>query len=259
MKAIWSGSIGFGLVNIPVKLFSAIQDSRLNLDMLDSRSGSPIKYKRISEKSGKEIPWDEIKKGYYLKEAYVILDDADFDAASPKKSKVIEIESFVNEAEIDNIYFETPYFLEPAKGGEKAYMLLLKSLEKTKKVGLSRFVMRTQEHLAIIRPRENYLMLQQLRFEEELRSPKEIKIPSGIRLSAKEMTMGVELIKQHSGKFDISKFEDEYKKELMKIIKSKAGGKKITQKKLEVVYTKKDDLVEQLKASLSKTSKKRAS
>lgn len=259
MKAIWSGSIGFGLVNIPVKLFPAVQDSRLSLDMLDSHSGSPIKYKRVSEKSGKEIPWAQIKKGYYLKEAYVMLDDADFEAASPKKSKVIEIESFVNDTDIDDIYFETPYFLEPAKGGEKAYQLLLKSLEKTKKVGLSRFVMRTQEHLSIIRPKENYLMLQQLRFEEELRSADEIKIPKGIQLSAKEMTMAVELIKKHSGKFDISKYQDEYKKELMKIIRSKASGKKIARKKLEVVYTKKDDLVEQLKASLSKTSKKRAS
>jgi len=119
--------------------------------------------------------------------------------------------------------------------------------------------MRTQEHLSIIRPKENYLMLQQLRFEEELRSADEIKIPKGIQLSAKEMTMAVELIKKHSGKFDISKYQDEYKKELMKIIRSKASGKKIARKKLEVVYTKKDDLVEQLKASLSKTSKKRAS
>ncbi|MBK9982242.1 MAG: Ku protein [Saprospiraceae bacterium] len=259
MKAIWTGSIGFGLVNIPVKVYSAVQDSRLELDMLDAKTHSPIHYKRVSEKSGKEIPWEQIKKGFLLKEEYVILDDSDFEAASPKKTKIIEIEAFVDEHEIDSIYFENPYFLEPAKGGEKAYQLLLKALEKTKKVGLSRFVMRSQEHLSVIRPRENYLLLQQLRFEEELKSPSEIKVPSDVRIAPKELTMALELIKQYSASFDISQYEDEYKKELMKIIKRKATGKKIPQKKLEVVYTKKDDLIDQLKASLNKTSKKRAS
>ncbi len=261
MKAIWSGSIGFGLVNIPVKLFSAIQDSRLELDMLDSRTQSPIKFKRVSEKTGKEVPWAEISKGFLYKDGYVILEPSDFEAASPKKTKIIEIEAFVEEQEIDDIYFESPYFIEPAKGGEKAYQLLFKALEKTKKVGLSRFVMRTQEHLSVIRPKENYLLLQQLRFEEELRSPAELKVPQGITISAKEMTMALELIKQYSGKFDMSQYEDEYKKELMKIIKIKATGKKIPAKKMEVVYTQKDDLFDQLKASLSKpaAAKKRAS
>lgn len=259
MRSIWSGSIGFGLVNIPVKVYSAVQDSRLELDMLDGKSHSRIHFKRVSEKTGKEIPWEQIKKGFLYKDEYVILDDADFEAASPKKTKIIEIEAFVEEQEIDNIYFENPYFLEPAKGGEKAYQLLFKALEKTKKVGLSRFVMRSQEHLSVIRPRDHYLILQQLRFEEEIRSPSEIKVPDGVRISPKEMTMALELIKQYTDKFDISQYEDEYKKELMKIIKNKATGKKIAVKKMEVVYTKKDDLMDQLKASLSKPSKKRAS
>ncbi len=259
MKAIWSGSIGFGLVNIPVKVYSAVQDSRLELDMLDSKTHSPIHYKRVSEKSGREVPWEQITKGFLYKDEYVILDAADFEAASPKKAKMIEIEAFVDSQEIDDIYFETPYFLEPAKGGEKAYQLLLKSLEKTKKVGLSRFVMRSQEHLSVIRPKENYLLLQQLRFEEELRSPGEIKVPDGIRISSKEMTMATELIRQYTAAFDISNYADEYKKELMKIIRSKALGKKIPQKKMQVVFTRKDDLFDQLKASLTKSAKKRAS
>jgi DNA end-binding protein Ku len=259
MRAIWSGSIGFGLVNIPVKLYPAVQESRLELDMLDGRTGSRIHYKRVSEKSGKEVPWEQIKKGFYYNEEYVILDESDFEAASPKKSKIIEIESFVDEQQIDDMYFETPYFIEPAKGGEKAYHLLLKALEKSKKSGLSRFVLRTQEHLAIIRPKGKYLMLQKLRFEEELRSASEMKIPAAVKLNPKEMTMAMSLIHQHAAKFDISKYKDEYKKELMKIIKSKATGKKVPQKKLEVVYTKKDDLFDQLKASLAKPSRKRAS
>jgi len=260
MRSIWSGSIGFGLVNIPVKLYSAIQDSRLELDMLDGKTHSPIRYKRVSEKSGKEIPWEQIKKGFLYKDDYVILEPSDFEAASPKKTKMIEIEAFVDEHEIDNVYFENPYFMEPGKGGEKAYQLLFKALEKTKKVGLSRFVMRSQEHLSVIRPKDNYLLLQQLRFEEELRSAEDLKLPTDIRIGPKELTMALELIKQYSAPFDMTQYEDEYKKELMKIIKSKATGKKIATKKMEVVYTQKEDLFDQLKASLGKpASKKRAS
>jgi DNA end-binding protein Ku len=237
-----------------------VQDSRLELDMLDSKTGSRIHFKRVSEKTGKEVPWEQIKKGYLLNDDYVILDTEDFEAASPKKSKIIEIESFVNEEDIDDIYFETPYFMEPGKGGEKAYQLLLKALQKAGKAGLSRFVLRTQEHLSLIRPKDNYLMLQILRFEEELRSAEDLKVPSDQRISAKELEMAMSLIKQHSQEFDISKYQDEYKKELLKIIKSKASGKKIAPtKKLQVAYTAKDDLFDQLKASLSKPSKKKAS
>ena len=228
--------------------------------MVDSKTHSPIHFKRVSEKSGREVPWEQIRKGYLYNDHYVLLENEDFEAASPKKSKIIEIEAFVDEEEIDDMYFETPYFLEPGKGGEKAYQLLVKALQKTKKSGLSRFVMRTKEHLSIIRPKENYLVLQQLRFEEELRSAEDLKIPSGVRISTEEMNMAASLIKQYTKKFDITKYEDEYKKELMKIIKSKASGKKVTQKKMEVVYTKKDDLMDQLKASLgTKSAKKRAS
>jgi DNA end-binding protein Ku len=258
MKAIWSGSIGFGLVNIPVKLYSAVRESRLELDMLDRKTGSRIHFKRVSEKTGKEIAWEQIVKGYLYNDHYVMLDPEDFEAASPKKSKVIEIESFVDEQEIDHIYFEKPYLISPAKGGEKAYALLLKALEKSKKCGLSRFVMRSQEHLSVIRPKDNHLLLHQLRFEEEISMPDDVKTASPTRLSTTEMNMAMQLIKQHSAKFDISKFEDEYKKELMKIIRKKATGKKVIPQKLEVVYTRKDDLFDQLKASLKKPARKKA-
>jgi DNA end-binding protein Ku len=138
MRSIWSGSIGFGLVNIPVKLYSAVQDSRLDLDMLDKKNHARIRFQRVNEDTGKEVPWDQIVKGYLYNDEYVILEDEDFEEASPKKSKIIEIESFVKEEEIDDIYFETPYFIEPDKAGVKAYDLLMKTLQKTKKVGLSR-------------------------------------------------------------------------------------------------------------------------
>ncbi|MGF6845169.1 DNA end-binding protein Ku [Chitinophaga sp. W3I9] len=261
MRAIWSGSIGFGLVNIPVKLFSATQDSRLDLDMLDSKNGAHIKYQRINENTGKEVPWEQIVKGYLYKDEYVILEDEDFEAASPKKSKIIEIESFVEETEIDDIYFENPYFIEPAKGGEKAYALLQQTLEKTGKAGISRFVLRSQEHLAVIRPRENYLLLQQLRFAEEIRSAEDLTLPTHVKLAKKELDMAIELVKQYTTEFDISQYKDEYKAELLKIIKAKAGGKKTVVKKMRVVHTKSDNLFDQLKASLGgkPATKKRAS
>lgn len=259
MRAIWSGSIGFGLVNIPVKIYSAVQDSGLDLDMLDRDTGNHIKFKRVDEKSGKEVPWEQIVKGYNYHNQYVILDDEDFEAASPKKTKLIEIESFVDAADIDGVYLETPYFIEPGAGGEKAYHLLLNALEKSGKAGLSRFVMRMQEHLAIIRPRENYLMLQQLRFEEELRSPDDLNIGADVRISSREIGVAMELIKQYSAPFSISQFKDEYKSELLKIIKAKAGGKKVVAKRMEITDTRQDDLFEQLRASLSAPAKKQAS
>ncbi|RFS24039.1 Ku protein [Chitinophaga silvatica] len=261
MRAIWSGSIGFGLVNIPVKLFSATQDSRLNLDMLDSKNGAHIKYLRVNENTGKEVPWEQIKKGYLYNDEYVMLEDSDFEAASPKRTKIIEIESFVVENEIDDIFFETSYFIEPAKGGEKAYELLYQTLSKTGKAGLGRFVLRSQEHLAVVRPRDKYLLLQQLRFAEEVRSSEDLNLPKGIKLDKKELDMATELVKQYTTKFDISAYKDDYKAELLKIIKAKASGKKPAVKKLEVVHTKSDNLFDQLKASLGKpsTTKKRAS
>lgn len=261
MRAIWSGSIGFGMVNIPVKLFSATQDSRLDLDMLDSKNGAHIKYQRINENTGKEVPWEQIVKGYLYKDEYVILEDEDFEAASPKKSKIIEIEAFVEETAIDDIYFESPYFIEPAKGGEKAYALLQQTLVKTGKAGISRFVLRTQEHLAVVRPRENYLLLQQLRFAEEIRSSSDLTLPTHVKIEKKELDMAIELVKQYTTEFDISQYKDEYKAELLKIIKAKASGKKTVVKKMRVVHTKSDNLFDQLKASLGAkpTTKKRAS
>jgi len=265
MRSIWSGAIGFGLVNIPVKLYSAVQDSRLDLDMLDKKNHARIRFQRINEDTGKEVPWEQIVKGYLYNDEYVILEDEDFEAASPKKNKIIEIEAFVKEEEIDDIYFESPYFIEPDKGGAKAYELLFKTLEKTKKAGLSRFVLRSKEHLAVVRPKDNFLLLQQLRFEQELRKPDDLTLPDArTKVSKRELDMAEELVKQYSAPFDISQYKDEYTAELMKIIKAKAAGKRPTIKKMKVVHTKSDDLFDQLKASLGSGggrsgTKKRAS
>jgi DNA end-binding protein Ku len=258
MGSIWSGSIGFGLVTIPVKLFSAVQDSSLDLDMLDKKDHAHIRFKRVNEKTGKEVEWQNIVKGYDYEGKYVILDDKDFEAASPEKSKRVEIFQFTKISEIDSVYFETPYFLEPDKNGEKPYMLLQKALEKEEMAAVGTFVLRNREHLAVIKPYEELLILNQIRFPQEIRDHKEIKIPKKHEIKAAEMKMALELVHQMTRKFDISEYEDTYTDELMKLIKSKAKGTPIKQPPMRVVHKDTTDLMGQLKASLA-TKRKKAS
>ncbi|MGO1788249.1 MAG: Ku protein [Sphingobacterium sp.] len=251
MRAIWTGAIGFGLVNIPVKIYSATQTSQLDLDMLDRKDHANIRYKRVNENTGKEVSWDNIVKGYMLDDRYVILEDADFEEAMPEKNKMINLQSFVKIQEIDSIYFDTPYYLEPQKGGEKAYQLLFRALEKSKTAGLGTFVMRNVENLAVIKPFKNMILLNKIRFQEEIRDIDELNIPSGARIKKEEMDMAMQLIKMHSKDFDISSFKNLYSKELLKIIKQKGKGKRASIRKLKVDNTKAADLLEKLKASLA--------
>ena len=258
MRPIWTGAIGFGLVNIPVKIYSATQTSNLNLDMLDKKDHAHIKYQRVNENSGKEVPWGNIVKGYKYEGDYVILDDKDFEAASAKKTKTIEISDFVKEEEISSLYYETPYYLEPDKSGTRPYALLLEALKKTKKVGVSTFVMRNKEALAILRPDKEVIVLNKIRFEEEIRDPGELQLPKNTDVKAAELKMAITLIDQLTAKFDISKYKDTYNGELLKLIKAKASGKKIKVPQLKVVHSKTKDLMDQLKASLDVKRKKSA-
>jgi DNA end-binding protein Ku len=258
MKAIWTGAIGFGLVNIPVKIYSAIHDSSLDLDMLDKKDYSRIRFQRINERTGKEVQWGNIVKGFDLDGKYVVLTDEDFEKASPEKSKIIEIKEFVAESEIESIFFEMPYYLEPQKSGEKAYTLLREALNKSGKVGLGSFVLRSKENLCVLKPTENIIILNKLRFAEEIRDPKELKIPSTAPVKKEELKMAMALVNQLTGKFDIEQYRDNYSDALMKLIKAKAKGKSINTPQLRVVHNKTKDLMEQLKASLE-TKKKRAS
>ena len=257
MRAIWTGAIGFGLVNIPVKMYSAVQDSSLDLDMLDKKDHSSIKFQRVSEKTGKEVAWENIVRGFKYNGEYVILSDEDFKKASPEKSKVIEISDFVNQDEIDTVYYETPYYLEPEKTGSKAYILLRDALEKSGKVGLGTYVMRTKEAIGIIKPKDNILVLNKMRFAEEIRDHEELKIPSD-KSKPNELKMALALIDQLSGSFDIDKYHDTYSDQLMKVIEAKAKGRKIPAPTMKVVHSKSKDLMDQLKASLS-TAKRKAS
>ncbi len=252
MRSIWNGTIGFGLVNIPIKLYSAIENSNLDLDMLDGRDHQNIKYQRINEKTRKEVPYEKIVKGYLLKDDYIILEEQDFDDASPEKSKNIAIENFVKVDEINPMLFETSYYAEPAKHGEKAYTLLFKALEKTKLAGFGSFVLRQKEALCVIYPRNNVLVISRIRYAQEIRSTEEINTIDGVDIPKKELDVALALIKQYTSDFDIESHKDTYNAQLLKIIKAKAKGKRPTIKKLKPQKAKSDDLYDQLMESLSK-------
>lgn len=251
MRPIWTGSIGFGLVNIPVKMYPATQSSTLDLDMLDRKDLSNIRFRRVSESTGKEVEWENIVKGYKLEnDEYVVLTDKDFAQAAAEKNKLIEITEFVDPGEIDPIYYETPYYLAPDKNGERAYVLLREALLKAGKVGVALFVMRSKETLAILRAREDVIVLNRIRFEEEIRSTKELDLPAKSTVKPAELKMAITLINELSGEFDISKYKDTYTAELMKLVKARAKGTKYKRPKLRLVHSKSEDLMDQLKASL---------
>jgi DNA end-binding protein Ku len=249
MRAIWTGAIGFGLVNIPVKIYSATEGSELDLDMLDKKDHSHIRFRRVNENTGKEVAWENIVKGYKLDDRYIVLTDEDFEKASPEKSKMIEITEFVEEAEVDGMYYDTPYYLEPERSGVKAYILLREALQKTGKAGFGSFVLRNKENICLIRPLEEVLVLNKLRWAQEIRPTDELNIPAGSSKPA-EMKMAIELIKSLSGKLDISSYKDTYSDELMKLIRAKAKGHKPARPVLRVVHSRNKDLLSQLKASL---------
>lgn len=256
MRSLWTGAIGFGLVNIPVKLYSATEASTLDLDMLDKKDLSNIKFMRVNEKTGKEVKWDDIVKGYLYNDRYVVLTDKDFEAASAVKTKTIDISDFVPEEEIDTMYYDTPYYVEPDKSGERPYALLREALEKTGKVGVATFVLRSKEAPAILRPSGDVIVLNRLRFSEEIRDISDLKTPAKSSVKPAELKMAISLINQLSGKFDPSKYKDTYTEELLKLIKAKAKGGKVPTPQLKVVHNKTKDLMSQLKASLTAKRKK---
>ncbi len=259
MRPIWTGAIGFGLVNIPVKLYSATESSTLDLDMLDKKDHSNIQFKRVNSKTGKEVTWANIVKGFKLpNDDYVVLTDKDFEHASAKKTKTIEITDFVKEEEIESVYYETPYYLEPDKSGARAYALLREALMKTGKVGVASFVMRSKESLAILKANEKVIILNRIRFHEEIRDPADLSLPAKTAVKANELKMAVSLISSLTKKFNISRYKDTYSADLMKLIKAKSKGKSIKTTKLKVVHSKSKDLMSQLKASLG-TKRKKAS
>lgn len=250
IKSIWAGSITFGLINIPVKVFSAVKESNLEMNMLDKNDYSNIKFKRVNENTGKEVTYADIVKGYKLDDKYVVVEDSDFEAAEAEKTKTIEIMNFVDEKEIDTIYYEQPYYLEPDKGAMKAYALLRDALQASGKVGVGSIVLRNKESLVTIKSYKNVILLNRIRFQEEIRDTTELKLPPLSEMKTKEMDMAIKLVSQLTEKFDIAKYKDNYTAKLLEIIKDKAKGKKQVAPKLKVVHKQNEDLMAMLKASL---------
>ena len=225
-RALWKGSINFGLVNIPVALYPAETSSSLDLDLLDKRDFAPIKYQRINKQTGEEVPWNQIVKGYeYEKGEYVTLTDEELRSANVEATQSIDILDFVEAAEISPMYFDRPYYLEPLKNGRRAYMLLRDVLAKSNKVAIARVVIRTREHLAAVMPQGSVLILNLLRFNHELRDRSGLDIPhansKGRAISASEIKMAERLIDAMSGAWDPAKYHDEYREDLEKLIEKK--------------------------------------
>ena len=259
MRAIWSGAISFGLVNIPVKLNSAVDASEgLDFDMLSKKDMAPIRYARIDTKTGKEVAWKDIVKGYqYTKGKYVVITDDDFKKASPEKSKTIDIIQFVKEDEIDPIFYEKPYYLVPDKGAEKSYHLLIKGLEETKTIGLAEFMMRNRVHVCALKSYNGVLLLNQMRYADEIREVPEIEKGKSVRISPKEIQLATKLIQQLTDKFKPEDFKDTYIAELKKVIKAKAAGKEIKIPEVKKSTATVKDLMEVLKQSLDTAPKKK--
>ena len=225
-RALWKGAISFGLVNIPVELYSAEERKEFSFSMLDKRDLSPVGNKRYSKNSGKEVEWENIVKGYeYEKGQYVVLSDEDFRRANVKASQTVDIKAFVPAAEIPAQYYETPYFLAPGKRGEKVYALLRETLRSTGRVAIAQVVIRTTQHLAAVVVSDRALMLITMRYQDELRDHQAIELPpAGLKsagVTAKEVELAKRLIDDMSVQWDPSEFEDTYHEDLMRRIQEK--------------------------------------
>jgi DNA end-binding protein Ku len=258
MRALWKGSISFGLVNIPVKMYTASHEREFKFVMLHKKDMSEIRYAKICKQEEKEVPWDEIVKGYEYKPGeFVVLTEEDFEKVNLEKSKSIEILHFINEDEIDTIYYSKPYFLEPDKNAENAYLLLLEALRKSKKVGIAKFVLHNREHLAVIKPYENVIILNELRYHEEIVQPKELNVPTQAKVSPQELNIAIKLIDHLTAAFKPKEYTDTYTDEIKEMIAKKAKGKKIHPKGGKAKPSKVHDIMALLKASLESDASKK--
>jgi len=260
-RAIWKGSISFGLVNIPIALYPATRREELKFRLLRKSDLSPVNYKRVAEKDGKEVAWDQIVKGYeYEKGKYVVLKDEDFERVDLEATQTVDIQDFVDQEEIDPMYFYKPYYLEPQKGGDKAYALLRDALKDSGKVGIAKVIIKTRQYLAGVKPEDGALVLELMHFADELADPNKLHVPKKTEVGKREMNMAKSLIGSMSSKWNPDKYKDDYREALMEVIEEKveAGGKEIEQKpKKAPKPTKVIDLVSVLQKSLEQTGAKK--
>jgi DNA end-binding protein Ku len=254
-RAIWTGSISFGLVNVPVRMYSAISENDLRFHLIHEPDGGRIGYQKICKNEGEPVPDDEIVKGFEFEDdEFVVLTDEDFEAARTEGVKTIEISDFVPYDEIDPIYFEKTYFLGPQSGGEKVYSLLREAMERTELAGIAKFVMRDRQHLGCLRVREGTLTLEKMFFHDEVRPIDEIS-PDKVKVSKTELDMATSLIEQFTSSFEPEKYEDTYREALCAIVRAKRKGKTVTAPEPET-EEEPTDLLAALRASVEAAQKR---
>lgn len=258
-RAIWSGSINFGLVNIPIKLVTAVKDKDIRFNQLHAKDGARIKYKKVCAKDGEEVPNDEIVKGYEIVAGqYVTLTDEELEAADPKRTRTVEIEDFCDQVQIDPMFYDKPYFLVPDKNAHKAYKLLLEALVETDKVGIARMVMHDKEHLVAIRAKEGALVLETMYFHDEIVQVSSLKdelASDDAHADKRQVDLAQQLIESLSADFDPKKYKDAHRERVQDIIEKKAKGKKITVEPSAAPAGRTADLLLALEASLAKAKK----
>ena len=254
-RALWKGSLAFGLVNIPIELHVAVRDHRPRFRMLHAADKSPVNFERVCAREGRPVAWADLVKGYEVSKGhFVVLTKDDFRAAAVEKTHRVDIIDFVNASEIDDRFFETPYYLVPAKSGEHAYALLREAMRDTQRIGIATFILRDTQHLAAVEVIDNALVLTLLRFADELVSTEQFSLPSNGSLKKAELGMAKTLVENLAAKWQPEKYTDEYRDNLMRIIAAKGKGKKVTlepseePRQAEVI-----DLMERLRRSLAHT------
>lgn len=254
MRPIWTGTLSFGLINIPVRLYSASVSRQFNFKLLAKEDLCPIGYVRVCKNDHREVSYNDIVKGYeYQKGDYIVLQDEDFKKANAKKTESIEVLNFTSETKIDSTLLEKPYYMEPDKKASKAYVLLREAMKKSGKVAIARFVLRSKEHIGMLKAEENVIMLIQMRYASEMRPSDELNIPEKSKYSKKEIEMAISLINQLTEPFKAEKYKDTYSKELEKVIEQKAKGKKIKSvRQIPLKETSSDEIFAALKKSLER-------
>ncbi|MFL5894651.1 MAG: Ku protein [Thermoleophilaceae bacterium] len=257
-RPIWTGAISFGLVNVPVKLYTAVDRKTVRFNQLNSKTGVRIAQKRVDPTTGDEVPYEDIVKGYEIgPDRYVMIEPGDLEAIEPKKTRTVEIEDFVDLADIDPIYFDHPYYLTPDKGADKAYRLLLDAMRETGKVALGRVVIRSKEYLVAVRPKGDLLAMETMLFADEVVPPERLDdaLPDEVDAGERELAMAKQLVESLSGPFEPEKYADEYRDAVLKLIESKAAGKAIVVQPAEEPQAV-PDLMAALEASIAEAKKR---